>query len=132
MFTIGDSIHVTDGTFEFNSGSLYALQSKLTFSGFTKLENFAEPSNEAAGFEESCGAITSVFFTVIFTGVSSLSNNQARRGGAILATKSRLDTDGSSIMMYGETIIANNTATNSSGGGIFFFKGVLLTLKATV
>ncbi|MGJ8945853.1 hypothetical protein AB9K17_23410, partial [Salmonella enterica subsp. enterica serovar Kentucky] len=57
------------------------------------------------------GAITSFQSTVIFTGVSSLLNNQARRGGAILATESK-------IMMYGETTVANNTATNSSGGGI--------------
>ena len=48
---------------------------------------------------------------MIFTGVSDLSNNQARRGGAILATESK-------IIMYGETIVANNTATDSSGGGI--------------
>ena len=48
---------------------------------------------------------------MFFTGVSSLSNNQARRGGAILAIESK-------IMMYGETTIANNTATVSSGGGI--------------
>ena len=57
------------------------------------------------------GAITSFQSTIIFTGVSSLSNNQARHGGAILATESK-------IMMYGETTIANNTATVSSGGGI--------------
>ena len=57
------------------------------------------------------GAITSFQSTVIFTGVSSISNNQARRGGAILATESI-------IMIYGATTIANNTATDSSGGGI--------------
>ena len=48
---------------------------------------------------------------MIFTGVSSLSNNQARDGGAILATESK-------VIMYGEITIANNTATASSGGGI--------------
>ena len=46
-----------------------------------------------------------------FTGVSILSHNQARLGGAIVASESR-------IVMYGDTTIANNTATNSSGGGI--------------
>jgi hypothetical protein len=67
--------------------------------------------NKTAGAKEEGGAITSVQSTVTFTGVSSLSNNQARRGGAILAIESK-------IMMYGETTIANNTATVSSGGGI--------------
>ena len=60
------------------------------------------------------GAITSFQYTVMFTGVSSLSNNQARRGGAILATESEI------MVMYGKTTvtIANNTATHSNGGGI--------------
>ena len=64
------------------------------------------------------GAITSFQSTVIFTEVSTLSNNQARRGGAILATASK-------IMMYGETIVANNTATDSSGGGISLYQSDL-------
>ena len=112
MFIIGSSTHITNGTFDFNSGSLYAFNSNLTFSGLTKLENCAEPSNKAAGTREEGGAITSFQSTVIFTGVNSLSNNQARHGGAIFATESK-------IAMYGDTTIANNTATNSSGGGIF-------------
>ena len=48
---------------------------------------------------------------MIFTENSSLSNNQARDGGAILATES-------TVVVYGETIIANNTAVKSNGGGI--------------
>ena len=75
------------------------------------LENCAEQSNKTAEAREEGGAITSFQSTVIFTAVSNLSNNQTRRGGAILATESK-------IMMYGETTIANNTATVSSGGGI--------------
>ena len=55
---------------------------------------------------------------MIFTGVSNLSNNQARSGGAISATESK-------IMTYGELIIANNTATVSSGGGIFLHQSDL-------
>ena len=112
MFTIDSSTHITNGTFDFNSGSLYVFNSNLTFSELTKLENCAEPSNKAAGTREEGGAITSFQSTVIFTGVSSLSNNQARHGGAILASESK-------IVMYGDTTIANNTSTNSSGGGIF-------------
>ncbi len=48
---------------------------------------------------------------MVFTGISDLSNNQARRGGAILAIESK-------IMMHGETTVANNTAIDSNGGGI--------------
>ena len=111
MFTIESSTHITDCTFDYNSGSLYSLNSNLTFSGYTRLENCAEQSNKIVEAREEGGAITSVQSSVIFTGVSSLSNNQARCGGAILAIESK-------IIMYGETTIANNTATVSSGGGI--------------
>ena len=111
MFTIESSTHIANGTFNYNSGSLYIFNSNLTFSGYTRLENCAEQSNKTVEAREEGGAITSFQSTVIFTGVSNLSNNQARRGGAILAIESK-------IMMYGETTIANNTATVSSGGGI--------------
>ena len=113
MLIIDSSTHITNGTFDFNSGSLNIFNSNLTFSGLTKLENGEEPSVNKVGTREEGGAITSFQSTVIFTGVSSLSNNQARHGGAILATESK-------IVMYSVTIIANNTATDSmrSGGGI--------------
>ena len=113
LVTIASFSHIiiTNGTFDYNSGSLYIFNSNLTFSGYTRLENNAEQLNKTAEAREEGGAITSVQSTVIFTGVSSLSNNQARRGGAILAIESK-------IMMYGETTIANNTAIVSSGGGI--------------
>ena len=110
MFTIESFTHVTDGIFGHNSGSLYIFNSNLTFSGYTRFENCAEPSHKPAGEREG-GAITSIQSTVIFTGVNSLSNNQARDGGAILATRSK-------ILIYSETTIDNNTATDSSGGGI--------------
>ena len=113
MLTIKSSTHITNGTFDHNTGGFYIFYSNLTFSGYTRLENCAEQSNETAGHgaREEGGAITSFLSTVIFTGVSSLSNNQARSGGAILATESE-------IIVYGETTIANNTAIVSSGGGI--------------
>ena len=81
----------------------------------TDFENCEEPSNKMAiedvqTFQEG-GAITSFLSTLIFTGVSSLSNNQAKRGGATLDTESK-------IIVYGDTIIADNRATSSSGGGI--------------
>ena len=45
-------------------------------------------------------------------------NNRARDGGAILVTES-------TIIMYGETTITNNTATNGNGGGICLHQSVL-------
>ena len=111
MFISGSSTNITNGTFDYNTGSLYSFNSNLTLSGYTRLENCAEKSNKTSDALEEGGAITSFQSTVIFTGVSSLSNDQARRGGAILAIESK-------IMMYGETTIANNTAIVSSGGGI--------------
>ena len=118
MFIIESPTHITDGTFDYNSGSLYSLNNNLTFSGYTRFENCAEQLNKTAGALEEGGAITSFQSTVIFTGVSRLSNNQARHGGAILAIESK-------IMMYGEPTIANNTATVSSGGGISLQKSDL-------
>ena len=112
VFTIESSTYIANGTFDYNSGSLYSFNSNLIFSGYTRLENCAEQlSNKTAKAREEGGVITSVQSTVIVTGVSRLSNNQARHGGAILAIESK-------IMMYNETTIANNTATVSSGGGI--------------
>ena len=114
MVTIACSTKITDGKFDHSSGSLYIFNGNLTFSGHTRFKNCKEPSNRAdamkATLVQEGGAITSFQSTVIFTGVSTLSNNQARRGGAILATRSK-------IMMHGETTIASNTATESSGSG---------------
>ena len=111
------SIHVKNVTFNRSLGSLYIFNSNLTISGNCKFENCLEPLNKLTAVNQLLqphqegGAITSFQSTVIFTGLSILSNNQARQGGSILATES-------TIMMYGETTIVNNRATNSSGGGI--------------
>ena len=117
------SIHVTDGIFDRNLGSLYIFKnSNLTFSGYTRFENCAEPLNrmDKEGpltlrlLQQEGGAITSIQSTVTFTGVSSLSNNHARRGGAILAIESKI-----TCTMYVCIItVANNRAKNNSGGGI--------------
>ena len=122
MLTIGYTTHITDSTFDHNLGSLYIFDSNLTISGCTTFENCAEPSNKTATEDalthQEGGAITSFQSTVIFTGATSLLNNQARHGGAILATESK-------IMIYGETTIANNKATNSNGGGISLYQSDL-------
>ena len=122
MFTVGCTTHIADSAFDHNLGSLYIFDSNLTISGDTTFENCAEPSNKTATEDaltrQEGGAITSFQSTVIFTGATSLLNNQARHGGAILATESK-------IMIYGETTIANNTATNSNGGGISLYQSDL-------
>ena len=123
MFTIGCTTHIADSAFDHNLGSLYIFNNNLTISGCTTFENCAEPSNKTATEDaltrQEGGAITSFQSTVIFTGATSLLNNQARRGGAILATESK-------IMIYGKkTTIANNTATNSNGGGISLYQSDL-------
>ena len=109
------SMKIADCTFNQNSGSLFTFISNLTVGGYTKFENCSEPLYKISVMDafnnQEGGAITSVQSTVIFKGVISLLNNQARCGGAILATAS-------TITMYGETIIANNVATDISGGGI--------------
>ena len=122
MFTIGCTTHIADSAFDHNLGSLYIFNSNLTISGYTTFENCAEPSNKTATenvlTRQEGGAITSFQSTVIFTGATSLLNNQARRGGAILSTESK-------IMIHGETTIANNKATNSNGGGISLYQSDL-------
>ena len=119
-------MHITDGIFDHNSGSLYIFNSNLTFSGYISFKNCEEPSKMVSTLLVLVGgAITSFQSTVIFTGVTDLSNNQARRGGAILAIESK-------IMIYGETTVANNTATDSSGGGIALQQSDLIMLKETL
>ena len=127
MFTRGCSLQINDSIFDHNLGSLYIFKnSNLTFSGYTRFKNCTEPLNgmvtegPLSQVYQEGGAITSIQSNVIFTGVTSLSNNQASSGGAILAIES-------SIMMalYSLTIIANNTAINGSGGGIFLHQSYL-------
>ena len=113
IFTLQCSTHITNSTFDENSGSLYTFNSNLNFSGHLTFENSMEPVIAGNGVtSQEGGAITSFQSTVIFTreSVVHFSNNRASDGGALLATES-------TITIYGETTIANNMA-NSSGGGI--------------
>ena len=110
FFNIKCSIHITDGIVSHNTGSLYIFSCNLTFGGYTRI--FENSVSITADVGEGGAITSSIQSTVIFTGVSKLTHNQARHGGALLATNSK-------IIMYGETTFANNTATESSGGGIF-------------
>ena len=117
MFTKECTTNVTDSTFISNSGSLYTLYGNIHFSGYSMFENCVEPTNKTFAVKEG-GAVTCVLSTVIFNGETSLLNNKAMQGGAILASDS-------TTLLYGTLIIANNTATNSSGGGISLQQSIL-------
>ena len=113
------SAHIANSVFEHNVGSsIYIFNSNLTLSGKSKYmyETSVEPLNAGSGSVSQGGVITSLQSTVIFKrdSITYLTSNQARDGGAILAIES-------TIILFGETIIANNSLTaivNSSGGGI--------------
>ena len=119
MFIISPcSTNIANSAFDDNVGSIYTFNSNLNFSGNSKFRNSTElliEGNESTSQEG--GVITSFQSTVIFTSGSTthFSNSRARDGCAILAIES-------TIIMYGETTIANNNMTtiiaNSSGGGI--------------
>ena len=113
------STNIANSAFDHNVGSIYTFNSTLTFvgNGNSRFDNSREKL--IAGDESTSqegGVITSFQSTVIFARESKTQflNNQARDGGAILAIES-------TILMYGETIIANNsiaTLANRRGGGI--------------
>ena len=109
------STDIVNCVFDHNVGSLvYTYNSNLTLSGESKFENSNKALITDNGFSQ--GVITSYLSTVVFARYSTIniSSNQAGDGGAILAIES-------TIIMYGETTIANNnltTTANSSGGGI--------------
>ena len=119
IFTSQSIVNIANSAFNDNVGSIYALNSNLTFSGNSKFENSAElfiKGNESTLSSQEGGVITSFQSTVIYTRESSthFSNNQARDGSAILAIES-------TIIIYGETTITNNniiTIADRNGGGI--------------
>ena len=116
----GSSILIVNGKFDSNWGSLLVFSSNITFSGLTVFENSVDAPNKIVieGSGLHAGAFTSFKSDVFFTGVSRLSNNQARYGGAISATDSK-------ITVYGEMTIGNNTATIGPGGGVYIQKSVV-------
>ena len=103
IFTSGSTTYIANTTFDHNVGSFYAFNNNLTLSGYTRFENCAEPSNKTTGPGEDAfshqegGAITSFQSTVIINGAIHLLNNQAKHGGAILATESIIMIDASII-----------------------------------
>ena len=117
MYITGTTVDMINGKFYQNFGSFYAFSSNITFRGTTRFENCTEPSlnhNSEVSRKEG-GAITSYHSTVTFTGPSTLKNNRAEDGGAVLA----IDSD---IRVWGEIIISSNMATSGGGGGVHLIK----------
>ena len=125
MITSDVNLLISNSTFDHNLGSLYTLNSNLTFSGYTNISNNKEELLYQNGFANyESGAITSIQSTVIFTGVTILLNNQARHGGAIQARES-------TVVMYGKTVIAKNVATDRRGGGGIYLRLSNLEIKGS-
>ena len=120
LFAFQSSIEIVNSEFDHTLGSLYAFNCFLTISGNTKFENCTEPSNKTPASNlhsdnrQEGGAITSFLSTVRFNGNINFLNNQARHGGAILATESTVTLYRGAII----TIAYNNATLNGSGGGI--------------
>ncbi len=116
-------------TFKHNRGSLYTVSSHVTFSGVTIFENCSsDPSPEepattkrATAMEISRlegGALTITFeSTITFNGQCSFINNHAKVGGGFIVTESK-------VYLNGETVIADNKATDT-GGGIYLYQSEL-------
>ena len=117
MYIIGTAVDIINSKFYQNTGSFYAFSCNVTFRGITRFEDGTEPplKHHSNVSRQEGGAVTSYHSIVTFTGASTLLNNQARKGGAILA----IDSD---IIMWDKTIIANNVAANGSGGGIYLIQ----------
>jgi predicted outer membrane repeat protein len=114
---IGTMVDMINGKFYQNSGSFYAFSCNITFRGVTTFEKCTEPSlkhNNEVSRKEG-GAITSYHSIITFTGASTLLNNQAEDGGAIVAIDSH-------IIMWDEIMISSNIATSGSGGGIYLIQ----------
>ena len=114
MFATNCNIRVQNSQFRDNFGSFYIFICQLNFTG----SNLLECGSEITTKEHEGGAITSFESTVTFTGTNRLLKNTARNGGAILATAS-------TIIMYDDITIANNSAVSNAGGGLFLRQSVL-------
>lgn len=92
----------------------------IAISLYINITNGAELLDRSGYANYKGGAIISVQSIVIFTGLTILTSNRGRLGGAIEATES-------TITLYGETVIDNNTEA-----GIHLHHSNLEILPATV
>ena len=93
-----------------NHGSLFAFYSNVTFSGHTHFFNNTYMFSPLQGYKnEYRSAITSFQSEIVFTGRATLITNKGITGGALLARESK-------IYFYGNTTLAENTASLFGGG----------------
>ena len=127
MCIFQSSSRIFSSIFDHNSGSLYIFYSDLYFYGFTSFINCTEPPNKGPIGDiliyQEGGAITSFFSHINFSDGVSLSNNEARNGGAMLATESAILLFEDSVTMF-----TYNRAINGSGGGVSLHQSSLLIL----
>ena len=120
VMTISDSaVNVIDCSFDNNIGSIYTISSEVIFDGNCKIQHSAKMKNKSTSKDQLVlaegGALTVLQSTVIFNGLSSLTNNEAENGGAILA-------HGSKIVLNGDISIERNSASHGNGGGISLYQ----------
>ena len=100
-----------------NVGSIFAYQSKVTFSDSVTFNSNKAPSASTAQLQEG-GAVTVFQSDITFNGACTFVNNYARNGGAVQAIESKLH------IYNGTMVIANNTA-DKTGGGIYIYQSEL-------
>ena len=103
-------------TLENNIGGLFLLNCDLNSTRASQIQ-FVNNSIPNPPHGATChllrGAFTSFLSRATLYGVWVLMHNEAVIGGAILATESKW-------FMYGELLLANNTAVDSGGGAYFY------------
>ena len=104
---IDSLVYITSCIFEYNTASLYAFSSTVTFTGHNSFKNCIGSKNTS---RKRAGAITSLLSSLFFTGVTKLLSNQAGHGGAVCVV-------GSTISVSGQITVVNNAATIGIGGG---------------
>ena len=96
-----------------NLGSLLAYNSNITFTGKMLFQNCSSLQENTAKFEEG-GAVTLYQSNVVIKGDCTMEDNEAKNGGAMLVTESK-------VFISGTTVIAHSKAS-VHGGGVYLFQ----------
>lgn len=116
---IFDSIGILSGKIMFteNFGSLFTVNSKIFITNYTEFINCSPLIFNKTAFPEG-GAVTVIQSEIVFNGFCTIMYNEAKNGGALYASASKVYVKG------GKVTIANNTATET-GGGIYLYQSEL-------
>ena len=106
-----------------NFGSVYAVDSTVTFTGISTLKNNSPYNSSIYNITDTLlyaegGAMTMFKSNLNIMGTMTVKDNQADNGGAILVIESTLNKSGI-------IFISNNTAI-TAGGGIYAYQSVLM------